>query len=246
MAKTKPIPTIHLTLQGKGGVGKSLVSSILAQYLRARSRDLVCVDTDPVNRTLAGFEALDCRTLDLMTEPTKLDVRQFDVLMEQLLTEPTDFVVDNGASSFVPLWGYMIESGALAMLREHQRRVVIHSVITGGQSMADTVLGFTAVADTLPNASVCLWLNDHFGPTVFDGVPVNELPEMSQREAKVLGVVRLQQRNPDTFGVDVREMLQRRLTFTEALSDGGTTIMAKQRLRTVQSDLYEQLDQVAL
>jgi hypothetical protein len=25
-------PTIHLTLQGKGGVGKSLVASILAQY----------------------------------------------------------------------------------------------------------------------------------------------------------------------------------------------------------------------
>ena len=29
-------PTIHLTLQGKGGVGKSLVSSILAQYFRPR------------------------------------------------------------------------------------------------------------------------------------------------------------------------------------------------------------------
>jgi hypothetical protein len=29
-------PTIHLTLQGKGGVGKTLVSSILAQYFRPR------------------------------------------------------------------------------------------------------------------------------------------------------------------------------------------------------------------
>ena len=29
-------PTIHLTLQGKGGIGKSLFSSILAQYFRPR------------------------------------------------------------------------------------------------------------------------------------------------------------------------------------------------------------------
>jgi Mrp family chromosome partitioning ATPase len=39
-------PTIHLTLQGKGGVGKSLVSSILAQYFRHRGADIHCLDTD--------------------------------------------------------------------------------------------------------------------------------------------------------------------------------------------------------
>ena len=32
----EPMGAIHLTLQGKGGVGKSLVASIIAQYLGTR------------------------------------------------------------------------------------------------------------------------------------------------------------------------------------------------------------------
>jgi Mrp family chromosome partitioning ATPase len=37
--------TIHLTLQGKGGVGKSLVAVILAQYLSKRGLQIQCIDT---------------------------------------------------------------------------------------------------------------------------------------------------------------------------------------------------------
>ena len=48
-------PTIHLTLQGKGGVGKSLVASILAQYFRHRGTEIHCLDTDPVNQTFSRY-----------------------------------------------------------------------------------------------------------------------------------------------------------------------------------------------
>ncbi len=37
---TEPMGAIHLTLQGKGGVGKSLVASIIAQYLRDKGREV--------------------------------------------------------------------------------------------------------------------------------------------------------------------------------------------------------------
>ncbi len=50
---TGPGNSIHLSLQGKGGVGKSLVASILAQYFLHTGRDLCCIDTDPVNQTLS-------------------------------------------------------------------------------------------------------------------------------------------------------------------------------------------------
>ena len=45
---------IHLSLQGKGGVGNSLVASILAHYFRGRGRSIQCIDTDPVNRTFGN------------------------------------------------------------------------------------------------------------------------------------------------------------------------------------------------
>ena len=54
---------IHLSLQGKGGVGKSLAASILAQYFIARGKPVRCVDSDPVNKTLSQYAALQAEPL---------------------------------------------------------------------------------------------------------------------------------------------------------------------------------------
>jgi hypothetical protein len=43
--------TIHPSLQGKGGVGKSLVASILAQYHLQRGKTVRCIDTNPSHAT---------------------------------------------------------------------------------------------------------------------------------------------------------------------------------------------------
>lgn len=48
---------VHFTLQGKGGVGKSFISSLLIQYLRDKGQLVTVVDTDPVNATLTGYKA---------------------------------------------------------------------------------------------------------------------------------------------------------------------------------------------
>lgn len=48
----EPPNAVHFTLQGKGGVGKSLVSALLAQYFQTVVGDVKCIDTDPVNQTL--------------------------------------------------------------------------------------------------------------------------------------------------------------------------------------------------
>src|ERR1700685_4870409 len=93
-------PTIHLTLQGKGGVGKSLVASILAQYFRHRGAEIHCVDTDPVNQTFSQYAELAAEHLKLMHDG-KIDSRGFDILMERLLIEGGIFIVENGASTFI-------------------------------------------------------------------------------------------------------------------------------------------------
>src|SRR3954462_14442279 len=89
--------TIHLSLQGKGGVGKSLVASILAQYLLDRGKTVRCIDTDPVNKTLSQYRGLPTEQLKLLRDGG-VDQRGFDGLMEHLLTDHgAIFVVDNGA-----------------------------------------------------------------------------------------------------------------------------------------------------
>jgi adenylylsulfate kinase-like enzyme len=54
-------PTIHLILQGKGGVGKSIVASWLAEFLIGRGQPVRCFDGDPVNRFAGSAEGPECR-----------------------------------------------------------------------------------------------------------------------------------------------------------------------------------------
>jgi CO dehydrogenase nickel-insertion accessory protein CooC1 len=44
---------VHLVLNGKGGVGKSLVATWLAEFLISRGRSVRCIDGDPVDRSLS-------------------------------------------------------------------------------------------------------------------------------------------------------------------------------------------------
>ena len=46
-----------------------------------------------------------------------------------------------------------------------------------------------------------------------------------------------------TFGRDVADMLQDRMTFEEALNAEGLTIMTRQRLKIFRDKVFEQLSQ---
>jgi CO dehydrogenase nickel-insertion accessory protein CooC1 len=49
---------VHLVLNGKGGVGKSVVATWLAEFLVSRGRSVRCIDGDPVNRSFSQYKAL--------------------------------------------------------------------------------------------------------------------------------------------------------------------------------------------
>jgi hypothetical protein len=237
------VTTIHISLQGKGGVGKSLISAILSQYLVSRGQDVHGIDADPVNQTMSEYKALAVSRLNLLRDGN-VDPREFDLLMERFLTESGTFVVDTGASTFIPLWHYLLENHALDYLRERGKRVFIHSVITGGQSLNDTLGGFEQLAETTQEKNIVVWLNEYFGAVLQDGSSFRDMAVYTKHADKVHGSVAIVRRTGDTFGRDVEEMVCQKLTFDEALNETGFTIMAKQRLRVVQRDLFEQLDAI--
>src|SRR3954452_5662840 len=237
--------TIHLTLQGKGGVGKSLVAAVLAQYLKASGRDVRCIDTDPVNRTFAQYTALGADRLQLRDEHNRIDQRAFDSLIERFLVEyGAAFVVDNGASTFLPLWHYFLENNALDYLRDNGRKVHVHTVITGGQALIDTLNGFHELAQTTEERNIVVWVNEYFGRVEAEGKKFSEMTAYRENSDKVCGAVVFSKRNQDTFGRDVEEMIAAKLTFNEAIGTAKLPVMAKQRLKIVQRDLFEQLDRV--
>lgn len=243
MAETIAKTGIHFILQGKGGVGKSFVASILAQYLQNVGVDVNCIDTDPINKTLASYKALKATEISIM-KGSKIDERNFDKLMESLLSDDGMFIVDNGASSFVPLSNYLIENNAFDMLTDAGKSVYVHCVVTGGQALLDTLTGFNALAGAAASQNIVVWLNEYFGPIEQDGKAFNEMKVFEKNKDKVRGLVRILKRNADTFGKDIEDMNTRKLTFAEAVESPDFALMAKQRIKTVQRDIFNQLDEV--
>ena len=245
-ANSSTVPcAAHFTLQGKGGVGKSLVAAIIAQYFKSIGAAPACIDTDPVNQTLVNYKALNASHLPLMAEnSSRVDERKFDGLMEQLLSKDGVFVVDNGSASFIPLSNYLLENDALRVLRDAGRDVFIHVVITGGQALLETLEGFRALAAASSSQNIVVWLNEYFGPIELDGKTFVEMKVYQEHASRVRGTIRIQERNADTFGKDIQVLAKNKLTFEEALASPDWQIMARQRIRTVQRDLFEQLDSV--
>jgi hypothetical protein len=240
------VSTIHLSLQGKGGVGKSLVASILAQYLLQRGKAVRCIDTDPVNKTLSQYAGLQTEQLKLLREGG-VDQRGFDVLMDRFMEDdPGTFVVDNGASTFIPLWNYILENNVHQFLQNARRRLFVHTVITGGQALFDTLNGFSQLAESTSEQNIIVWINEYFGRVEHEGKQFGDMKVYRASEHRVFGTVAITKRNQDTFGRDMEEMIARKLTFDEAIRESELSIMAKQRLKVIERDIFEQLDQLTI
>jgi hypothetical protein len=237
---------IHFMLQGKGGVGKSLVASMLAQYFASRELDVRCFDTDPINATFAAYKELNVTTLDIMQDED-IDPRGFDQLMEKLLILPEEAqaVVDNGAASFVPLGSYLLENQALGVLEDEGHSVMLHTVITGGQAILDTLAGLQSLAAHFPDTPIVVWLNRYFGDISMGGKGFFEFKVYSECSANFHAVIDIPDRKQATFGRDLEELFSSRRTFETAIHS-QSPIMVKQRLKTFWREACEAMDRARL
>ncbi|MBX4558850.1 conjugal transfer protein TraL [Klebsiella pneumoniae] len=237
---------IHMVLQGKGGVGKSMIAATIAQYKASKGQAPVCIDTDPVNATFEGYKALDVRRLNIM-EGDEINTRNFDSLVEQIAESENDIIIDNGASSFVPLSSYLIGNQVPSMIQEMGHELVVHTVVTGGQALKDTVTGFTQLADQFPSeCTFVVWLNPYWGAIEHEGKGFEQMKAYTSKKERVSAIIQVPNLKEETYGRDFSEMLQERKTFDEAIADSGKSIMTRQRLKIVRSQLFEQLENVAI
>jgi len=236
---------VHITLQGKGGIGKSYVTSLIAQNLIDRREEVICIDTDPINATLSSFKAFNAQRIDLLQD-NRIKEGLFDDMMEQILNTESHFVIDSGAASFIPLSNYLIQHDALGMIAEHGKQPVIHSVIAGGFALNNTLSDFAQLAERIPeSAQILVWLNEHFGKIEFDGKTFEQSKAYQKHKERVSGILRLPRQNEDTFGQTIEQLIAERLTFTEALESDVFRIMSKQRITMYRRGIYDQLATVS-
>jgi len=167
---------VHFILQGKGGIGKSFISALIAQFIQQADPDVLCLDTDPVNATFSSFPALKARSVALMEANNLIDESRFDDMMEEIFNTDSNVVVDNGAASFTPLSSYLLDNEAFTAIQEAGKEVVVHSVIAGGLAQDNTVSDFLNLTSQLPEGvQVVVWLNEHFGPIETNGKTFEEM-----------------------------------------------------------------------
>ena len=238
--------TIHMVLQGKGGVGKSMIAAVLAQYKASKGRPPLCLDTDPVNATFAGYGALGVQRVNIL-EGDEINTRHFDALIEQIAAAEGDVIIDNGASAFVPLSHYLISNQVPALLHDMGHALIVHTVITGGQALPDTVSGFAQLAGQFPaQCQFVAWLNPYWGPIAHEGKGFEQMKAYLSHKARVSALIQIPPLKEETYGRDFAQMLQARLTFDEALALSTLTIMTRQRLKIVKTQLFAQLDNAAV
>lgn len=237
---------VHFILQGKGGVGKSLVSSILMQYLIEQKMQVCGYDTDPINSTFSGYSDLDVEQIDIMVGDN-INQINFDVLIENIINKSmcSSFVVDNGASSFVPLCSYLKENDVVQALRDNGINVFFHSVMTGGQAVVDTANGVASLATHFESVPLVIWLNGFFGEIKLDGKSFEDFGVYQQFSSQFYSLVKIPQFNRDTFGKNIEELLARRETFNSAIS-GNLPIMTRQRLTMFWRAMQAELDTAGL
>jgi hypothetical protein len=244
--KTDTVRKLHFVLQGKGGVGKTVAALMLSQCIEEKGEPVICADTDPVNASLSSLSSMNPERVSIFAGK-KVDTRALDLFTEKLLTEDAHFVVDNGASSFVPVSQYLIENDVAGMMTEAGRQPVVHVVVTGGPAMLDTMKGLASIVrDFPPSVRVVVWLNEYFGPIVnASGRPFEELPAYADNRDRIFAIVRLPMLSEEATS-DLRDMLSRRLTFTQALAPENTDILRvqKSRLFKIRQAVWPQIERV--
>src|ERR1700755_2993692 len=121
----EPVRKVHTILEPKGGCGKTFVASLIAQALQERGEPVVCFDTDRENASLRDIPALKAEPVSLfLPNSDEIDVHAMDGMTERMLSEDSNFVLDNGATSFAPLSRYLVQDGIADAVAEGGKKMV--------------------------------------------------------------------------------------------------------------------------
>lgn len=234
---------VHMTLAPKGGIGKSLVATLLTQWLRDSGQAVVAFDNDPATATLQSYKSLDVRKLELVREGV-VNKHAYDEMFMAMTTEDAAFVVDNGASNFLELTNYIEASDLFEVLASVGLQPYVHVPLVGGDDCLLTVGGADRLATVLPPvARIVVWHNLYKGPIAYDGVAWEKMEAYKRHARRFHAEVSIAKRD-DMTNAAVEKMLTRRDTFAEVMASNDYNLLDKSRLSRVKADVYEQLTQL--
>ena len=240
---------IHLVMQGKGGVGKSLLAFYLAQYVREKTGKCLVFDTDPLNPTLSRTKSLNVTILRILAEDHITILKHaFDQMIEACVSMDSDVVIDVGASSFIPMLEYCERNGVHDLWRQMGHSCILHSIITG-KDFAETCAMFGVVMEKtgrLPSVSSVVWLNPYAGPVEMDGLGFEKTSVYSENERHIRAVLPMPAFTDDMFQPDFLAMMGAGQTFDEFIADPARHVMSRQRIAMMRRQVFGVMERAGI
>ncbi|HIF9399772.1 TPA: hypothetical protein ACX6RT_003742 [Photobacterium damselae] len=237
---------IHFFLQGKGGVGKTLASSFTTQYLKSISNDVKCIDTDSINHTFSQYKSFNVTEYNIYDpENSFLDETIIEQMAEYIYeSNHENIVIDNGASSFMPLMKYLTDNEIITTLSEAGHQVYIHTVITGGQGLEDTAAGLQSILKNFQSTSIIVWLNYKFGEILINDKQFNEWGLYKNNKNLISGIIPIEFNTSQLFQNDLEMMLGAKQTFDEAMD--GVKLFSRNRLNKMKEQIFQSIEDTEL
>lgn len=233
--------SIHIVTQAKGGVGKSFISRILAQYLREYMK-VFCFDADPLNDGLVAFKGLEAHKLGLKMLNGNFDSRAYyDPLFETILLNDCAFLIDSGASTHINFISYIKGSDILNLFKENNRDITFHIPLSGAVDFNDCYKELLQLAELLPENKIIIWENSFNGNV--DTSYRNE--EKFKSLTNVLGIIELENLQGAPLLQDIELMHKQNLIFSEVDANPNYFgAIRRRRLSLYKHFIYDQLDEV--
>lgn len=235
---------IHLVLQGKGGVGKSTTSSILLEYLQDKNNgNAVGLDTDPNNRSLSDIASLNVIFLNIMPNSDTVDISKFDEMLMFIMsdekTKGKDLVIDCGATTYQPLYSYLVANDVFNLLSDFEHFVHI-PVAIGTEAEADCLLQLENMLSSFGDTpSYIVWENQFFSTR--SGHNIEELEAYQKYKNRIFAVMKMIKRDT-LFESALERMKKEKKVFSDIPLDASYNILEKSRLLKIQSDYWAMLD----
>ena len=224
---------LHFIGGEKGGVGKSLVSRILAQYCIDRGLPFIGFDSDKSHGALTRFYT------DYAAPVLVEDFKSLDRIVETAVESPDQrVIVDLAAQTHQPLVRWLEDSGVLELCGEMGLSLTYWHVMDAGRDSVDLLARLLDQFGARLNLVLVLnaLRGDHFGILAASG----------QRErAEQLGarVVTLGHLSDSTM----QKIDARSTSFWAAVNhtEGNLGLLERQRVKVWLNRAYEQMDSVA-
>lgn len=234
---------LHMTLAPKGGVGKSLIAALLAQWLIDTGQEPTLYDNDALTPTLTSYRALPVQKVDLL-RGYEVDKSAYDTMFVGLMNSGSLFVMDNGTSNFQALQAYIVEAALFEVLEEMGVQTYVHYPILGKDDLANSLTGLETVASLLaPSTKIVAWSNLVKGPIEHAGMPLEKMAPFKRSADKIFGQVTIPEADEQRKDA-LLKMLTERRTFAEVLASEDFHVIDRSRLRRYRDEIYLQLNQV--